>query len=257
MHESELQKHILSTYLIIRYGMALIALFFPALLYLIGLYNGIGLENSMSHYYFAPTIKHDEIIVPVGNIFPMRVWFVGILFALGALFILYRGFSRRENWLLNIAGIAALCVALNPMDLDGTNCLTKFQVFGKSLCISWHGIFAVIVFVCIISVCFFCKEQTLGYLKDKELEKKFRKNYNYIGKIMIFALIAAIVLNTVFKYSWFAFVAESIGVLAFGAFWLVKSKELKRATRDKQILEEYIFLTPAKSEAIAEENDKG
>jgi hypothetical protein len=46
----------------------------------------------------------------------MQNWFVGNLFFIGGAMLLMRGFSHLENWLLNVAGIMAPCVALFPMN---------------------------------------------------------------------------------------------------------------------------------------------
>lgn len=53
MKANELQIHIFKTYLSLRYGMAIFAFAFPVLLYAIGVYNDIPLQDSMSNYYFA------------------------------------------------------------------------------------------------------------------------------------------------------------------------------------------------------------
>jgi hypothetical protein len=53
----------------------------------------------------------------------MRDWFVGILWAIGVFLVLYRGYGRRENTALNIAGMLLIMVAMVPMDWTcGTAC---------------------------------------------------------------------------------------------------------------------------------------
>src|SRR5215210_3729210 len=78
-NQVELRRHILSTYLSMRWGMLLIALAFPVVLWIGGwAFHSWSLLDSMSAYYWEPIEKGKE-----GVDAPMRVWFVGLLFALG------------------------------------------------------------------------------------------------------------------------------------------------------------------------------
>ena len=110
MKPNKLQEHIRSTYFSLRLGLGLLAFLFPVLLVSYGyLREGIPFQTSMSDYYFAFVPKDSPL-----RVFPMRVFFVGILCAIGVFLILYRGFSRTENWLLNFAGFSAIGVAFFP-----------------------------------------------------------------------------------------------------------------------------------------------
>jgi hypothetical protein len=94
-----------SSYFRLRRGLALIALVFPILLWLRG--GPDELRTSISAYYHAP---------PDG-IFPStRDLFVGVLCAVGAFLYFYKGYSKRKMAALNAAGIAALVIALVPVD---------------------------------------------------------------------------------------------------------------------------------------------
>jgi len=64
----------------------LLAFVFPPLLLLIGWWNDIPFQSSMSDYYFAFAPPTSEL-----RVFPGRVVFAGILFVLGFFLILYRG----------------------------------------------------------------------------------------------------------------------------------------------------------------------
>ena len=106
MNENPLEKHILATYLSLRYGLAAIAFSFPVLLWIGGhLYAHVGLQNSMSAYYYACTEGRS-----------IRTWFCGTLFAVAACLYLYKGYRRAENIALNLAGLLALGIAEFPMD---------------------------------------------------------------------------------------------------------------------------------------------
>jgi hypothetical protein len=110
MTPKQLQNHIYKTYWWLRGGLCVLALAFPFLLLGVGWLNGISLQDSMSEYYFA----FDPHESPL-RVFPVRVVFGGVLFALGFSLILYRGLSMLENVLLSIAGFFALVAALYPM----------------------------------------------------------------------------------------------------------------------------------------------
>ena len=103
MKPENLQKHVFSTYTHLRIGMITIAFLFPLLLVVGGLWHGVEWQDSMSAYYHATV----GATAP-----PMRVWFIGLLYALGVFLFLYKGFSKLENWCLSFAGIFAVGVGL-------------------------------------------------------------------------------------------------------------------------------------------------
>ena len=111
MDESVLNKHFYRTY-IASAQLAIVALgvAFPVILYIVGKLQGVNLQNSMSAYFHATDGSGSDPL--------MRVWFVGFLFAIGICLIIYKGFSWKENWLLNAAGFAAIMVAIFPTTSD-------------------------------------------------------------------------------------------------------------------------------------------
>jgi hypothetical protein len=207
MPSEQLQRHFFSTYITLRYGMAAIAFAFPLLLLLLGYYYfKIPLQESMSANYFA--LSPDDA---AKNAYPMRTWFVGILFAIGAFLYLYKGFSDKENWALNIAGICAIGVAIFPMQ-------SKFGI---------HGIFAIVLFLCIAFVAIWCTQETLQYLASGEQQKRFKRVYTTLGLLMLASPATAAVLTLMFgNPGSYTFFVEAAGVLAFAAFWWTKSREL-------------------------------
>src|SRR5262245_65509137 len=158
MTERQFQAHIYNTYITLRVGLFFVAATFPILLWLVGRRHGIDLQGSMSEYYFAfaPHESQDRI-------FPVRVVFVGLLFALGIALILYRGFSWEENWLLNAAGMAAVIAALFPMQAPDycKNCENN----PISHWVLWvHPVAGVVIFGCLATVAIVCTKKTQGYL---------------------------------------------------------------------------------------------
>ncbi len=258
--EYALSEHIFSTYITLRYGMAVLALLFPVLLWAVGeaVYD-IELQSSMSHYYYAAWPPPGAIV----EAYPMRVWFVGFLFAIGAFLYLYKGFTQRENIALNLAGLFAAGVALFPMDIE---CMDHC---GWSL----HGACAVLLFVCLAFVSIVCAPATLRYLPDVRAlpptaqgpydqpvrtgtRAWFLRRYRILGAVMIASPAIALLLTFVFAdNSRYTFFAEATGVWAFGLYWWVKSMEMKLSGAEKRGLRAELApppppsLNPLKQEA--------
>ncbi len=221
MNANELQKHMLATYRSLRFGVAAIAFAFPLILWIGGRLNGIPLQDSMSAYY------HAELN---GN--SMRNWFVGILFAVGIIVYVYKGYSHKENYALNLAGVLAIGIAIFPMEWDcGETC--------KKL--SLHGISAVSFFLCIAYVCVFRGLDTLHLLKDEAKEKKYRIVYRFCGAGMVLSPIVAYFFTIVFqRFESYTFYIELAGILAFASFWAAKSREISETKSESLVLCEMI-----------------
>jgi hypothetical protein len=215
--EQKLQEHIYKTYFALRSGLCWIAFVFPIVLFGIGWWNQIHLQNSMSAYYFAFDPQDSPL-----RVFPGRVVFVGVLFVLGISLMLYKGFSRAENWLLNIAGLAAVIAALFPMQPPDycTNCgINKFFFV--------HEVAGVVVFGCLALVAWFCTGKTLVKLRTDSQRRWFRGIYIVIGILMVLSPLAAIVMTTFFGiYDKKLFFIESFALWTFAAYWAVRSYEL-------------------------------
>jgi hypothetical protein len=118
---TDIQKLMLSMFIHLRLGVGIIGLSLPFVLEIGGWFNGVHFAGSMSAYYHATAqcslpkcangATQDPRCQEPGK-GPMRNWFVGNLFFIGAAMFLIKGFSVWENWALNIAGTAAPCVAL-------------------------------------------------------------------------------------------------------------------------------------------------
>jgi len=220
MKADELQDHIFTTYKNLRWGMALIGFAFPLGLFSIGkFWYGIAWQNSMSAYYFAESNGEAS----------MRSWFVGILFVLGFLLYLYKGFSKLENYLLNVAGVCALGVALFPMEWNcGTSCQN----------ITIHGISAVVLFLSIAFVAIQCAKDTLHLLNNQAKEKRYLRLYRFLGALMIvsplFAFTLTVIIHDATKL---IFLVEASGIWAFAGYWGVKSWELWENQAEKRALE--------------------
>lgn len=231
MKENPLERHILGTYLSLRYGLVAMALSFPLILWFGGHeYAHVGLQDSLSAYYYACTDGRS-----------MRTWFVGTLFAVGACLYLYKGYRQAENIALNIAGVMALGVALFPMDWTTQSshiaddaqvraCLAGITptLNGTSFHARLHGFTAITFFLSIAFVSLFCASDTLPLIKDQSKRDRYRHIYHVTGAAMIASPIAAFVLTQVLnKYNLLVFLVEVFGIYAFAAYWWFKSREMK------------------------------
>jgi hypothetical protein len=208
--DDRLQKHILSTYLTLRYGIVLIGALLPVVVYLVGVFNNVPLQNSISAYYWASVQGHPA---------PSRDWFVGSLFAVAAFLYLYKGFSKLENLALNVAAMFAVGVAVSPMEWQcEPPCVDHYSV---------HGFCAVAMFACLVYVVWFRSRDTLTLIADEALRARYRRTYAITGLVMLAAPVTAFVLNSfVGTHSTYVFFIEAAGIWAFALYWWVKSAEL-------------------------------
>jgi len=234
MKSEDIQKHITSTYISLRFGLVVIAIAFPLVLWIGGLLrDSPGLRGSMSAYYQSS----------------MRDWFVGALFAIGACLYLYKGFTPKENRLLNLAAVFAVGVAIFPMDWPPKNWpppgwpnepICKTFTAGNM-----HGTCAVLAFLCIALVCWFCASDTLSLLKGQKRIKKYRRIYFWLGIAMLVSPLVAVVLNFTLGQSSYLFFAELTAMYVFAAYWLVKSREIAATNAEQKALMNELTMNPA------------
>lgn len=212
MKAEDLQKHIFATYLHLRSGMAVLAILLPVVVYAVGLLHQIGLQDSLSAYYWAPDPPEC----------PVRIYFVALLFAIAAFLYLYKGFTYAENIALNLAALFAVGVALVPMAWRADT----------SPAFSWHGFFAISLFVCLFYVVWFRARDTLKFLPADSSggEAWYARTYKIVAVVMLASPLTAWVASSFFgAKTAYVFFIETLGIWAFSAYWLVKSAELKRS----------------------------
>lgn len=238
-----LLEHFYSTYFSLRAGLALLAFVFPLVLYFYGkLRYGLPLQPSMSAYFFAATAEQCAS-------FPMRTLFVGFLFAIAMGLYAYKGFTALENLLLNGAGVCAAFVAIFPERLkvaDAASHLGLQQLFAACPAVrqwaenppSWaiHYAAAVLLFVLLAAVVWFCAAKTLAYLPaGKGDAALYRRTYRSIALLMLACLLAGLVpaLRIPHPANWVFFV-EAAAVWSFALYWAVKSRELALSQLEKK-----------------------
>lgn len=212
-----------ATYRTLRIGLAILAISFPIVLAL-GAYlrAGLPLAGSISEYYH----YFDPIKQEYGK-GVMRDLLVGLLFAQAALLYAYKGFTKLEDYALNIASFAAAGLALFPMRWPAPSAFDPF---------SPHGVFAGVFFVSIAYVCIWRAKDTLHLIVDETLRKKFTRIYKLLGAAMIVlpAIIWGLLYFDPLKKSVIFFI-EAGSIYTFATYWLVKSYEAKLSGLDKKV----------------------
>jgi hypothetical protein len=222
----DLRKHMEATYFALRTGLAVIAIGYPILLVALAIFSSPPLQPSISEYYLLGGRMRDVL--------------VGVLVAVGACLYLYKGFSDAENYALNLAGIFVAGVAWFPTGQCVVLC-------GK---VSEHGIFAVLFFLCIGYVCVFRAKDTLRlptWHKDGRVEARteqriaaYTNAYRLLGAAMVVSPLVAVAFDWVRSSGGQpparTFWIEAFGVWVFGAFWALKSYELRQTRADEMTL---------------------
>lgn len=231
--QNAIVDHVYGTYVTLRTGMACVAVVFPVLLYLWGKLHGIDLQDSMSAYYWATVEKGS----------PARIWFVGILFLIGGFLYLYKGFTREENWALNLAALFAIGVAFFPAAWPG---------FVNPYPAWLHGACAVSLFVCMAYVTWFRAGDTLEYLEPPALRARYGRRYKFASIAMLVAPLTAAVLQAGLGLQGkFVFFIELAGIWAFATFWFFKSREMAHTKPELRVIRKWSEAEPAHEPARA------
>lgn len=204
--------HVTESYLTIRRGIAIIAFLFPlTLLFTSYIGNGEGLKTSISAYYHSELDFHRDLLV-------------GVLSAIGVFLVLYKGSTEWEDVPLTVAGVCAIGIAFFAMDKGG-DCINGFSA---------HGVFAVTFFAAITFVCVYLSRQ-IEHVANLERRMKFKRWYRACAALMVISIVGALIINFVpgLKENLcginIIFWIESIAVLSFSTFWLIKTIELDHA----------------------------
>ncbi len=236
----ELWKHFSDTYFSLRVGLALLAIVMPFALYLYGKFgHGLDLQPSMSAYFWAAAT--DQCAT-----FPMRTIFVGFLFAIGVGLYVYKGLTPLENSLLNAAAVCASLVAIFPERLSPAEAAGDprvAQLFASCPAVeAWatlpslpiHYMAAVILFVLLAIIAWFCAYKSLEYLPAGHDPERFQRAYRGIAIAMILFPVVGLAVAFLFgAASDKIFFIEAAGVLTFGIYWAVKTYELALSRLDR------------------------
>lgn len=214
---SDVLRSITASYFFLRRGLAFLAIAFPFVLFW-----RAGIQDSLSAYYHC-SWNGCENGRGAGA---ARDVLTGVLLSTATFLIFYKGYTRREDWALNLAGIAAACVAFFPSDYG--------DVEGRSTIGKIHFSGGLIFFLAIAFVCLFCSGDTLKELKDKAKALWFKRVYSVLGTLMVAVPLGVLVLHFLRdkdERSYYVLGIELAGLFVFAAFWLFKSKEVSLIER--------------------------
>lgn len=206
--------HLERSFIVQRRGMALLGAAFPlAFLASSFLFHRTEFQTSISAYYW--------------TLDPERNVFVGALCAIGAFLLLYKGYTRLEDRVLDVAGVAAVGIAFFPVDRSG-DCASSG--------ISAHGLFAVLFFGCVVFVGMSMSLTSLQDAADPDRRRRFSWAYRLVLGVMsgcvAFAVLSRLLPRAAAQWLCEAsaiFWLEAFAVWAFSLFWYIRTRELDPA----------------------------
>jgi hypothetical protein len=215
--DGEFDSDLRRTYFALRLWVGSLGFLLPFILVLAGLTHGIGWSRmtSISSFYWLSAPNAPDPL--------MRDWLVGSLCADGICLIIYEGYGRLENWLLNAAGVALVVVALRPMTWPSPN--------DNRLDFTVHGTAAFIFFMMIAATIWFCAGKTL----PDDL-KQVRARWLRIYRVLAIAIVAVpfIAFLLARDNQWKIWV-EAFGVWIFSAYWFLKTYEVANVSKVEPI----------------------
>lgn len=234
-----LDTHILRSYSVLRWCMSGLGFALPLLLVIGGLKSWwwisapLAVQNSLSAYYHAgsPCTALEGVY---------RDLFVGILTAIAACCVIYSGFGKLENWLLNFAGVCLAGVAFFPTDwpepqvIDTCKATPGFVDFAPSqflgLSLPLHFVAAIAFFIAIMLVNIYTAMDTVNIIKDEKKKAFWTAVFKVarflmpmsIGLVLLLRLITGTSIIGDRLILW----VEWAGIWAFALYWLLKSIEI-------------------------------
>jgi hypothetical protein len=221
--------------------------------------EALPVQDSLSAYYHA-----GNACFPFQGVY--RDLFVGLLAAIGFCLVIYTGFGKLENWLLNIAGVSLLGVAYFSIDwpnsaaIDSCRMIPSFQPFKASLLfglpVSIHTFSAVIFFLAITLTNVFTALNTVEIIDDRDKQRLWRNVFQVFRFIMPVSL--GIVLLLLRGDRRLVLWLEWAGIWAFSIYWLLKSVEILSTKLDVDIVNgKYEWIETGKGRRLARKQDNG
>jgi hypothetical protein len=223
---------------------ASVAFGLPVILWLGAWAEPVCFRDSISHFYYDPWLG------PV---------FVGLLFFIGAFLIAYTGETFWESMWSNIAGVAAMGIAMFPTANSGCETVARFpsrifaqvspgqappvapiepsgffELYGAS---DWHMIAAAVLFLYLGLYCLIVLKRVIPdrHMRNGALiDTKRRRNrlYSWCGVVIlicgVLVAVGDVALGGAAKASWKAlnitFYVEALALWAFGLAWFAKGR---------------------------------
>jgi hypothetical protein len=193
----------------------------------------------------------------------MRNYFVATLVAIGLFLLLYKGFSKGENRLLDIAGICVLAIAFLPNSRD-RGATDPADTFTSP---HLHGLFAAAAFAAIGLVAIAFGPRTLDRVPEGAEaviidrgplrwsipvnRRAFALAYLVIGVAMI-VLPALCWLLSGRDDSWL-FLAETVALWVFCAYWLLKTIEFRVSSLEDQAIAGHVEFPQQSMQGVKED----
>ena len=199
------------SYVRLSLGMGLVAAALPIALVAVGGYEG---HYSISTFYHVSDLTRNIM--------------VGALWAEGVFLILFHGLSKLENWILNVAGVAAISVAMNPMPID--QC-------GPGPAITLHAASAILFFLCLATVAVGLSKGRTKYIIYPPKRRRFEIAYDLAGALMIGLPLTVVAMHFLGKTgceNHWIFWIEAFGIWSFAAYWFAKFTEYRLLLRIKK-----------------------
>jgi hypothetical protein len=202
------QRSLVLGYLGLRRMIGIIGIMLPIVL-IFGrmIFESPGIKDSISVYYYSV----------------MRDIFVGSLWAIAVFLFSYR-YDSWDDLLGDVAGAAAICVAIFPTapDLGATE---------LQMIIGWvHLLFAVCFFITLAIFALWLFRKTSP---DGPTPKKRQRNKVYFvcGSAIVLCLLLIVLVQLLPRYPWLqalhpVFWFESLAIWAFGIAWFVKGETI-------------------------------
>lgn len=192
-----LDEHILRSYSSLPWFMGGVVFVLPLLLVIGGvnslwwLKQTLSVQNSLSAYYHA-----GSACVAFQGVY--RDLFVGLLAAISFCLIIYTGFGKLENWLLNLAGVCLAGVAFFPTDWPEPNLLKICQAtpgFSPHIAslllrmpVSIHVASAIAFFLVITAVNVLTAMDTVHIIQDSSKQKFWHGIFRWARWLMPISL---------------------------------------------------------------------
>ena len=221
--KGKIQKHMIQTYWNLRVVTLLLTLITITLLFIFAIPDTDNRLLSISAYY------HTDL----------RDLFVGSLFSIGVMLVIYTGYTKSESILMTIGGIALIGVALCPTNINSQGVIENIL----------HVFFAFLFFLSLAIFMYLSTRGDKGTLKilakKLEIEKNKYKNlilrslkfaYWLCAFTMIFCFMLLIgneinlpLINSSERATLYL---ETVCIAFFGIFWGIKTVEIEYCKTD-------------------------
>ena len=179
------------------------------------------LMPTLSHYYF-----FEEQSAQI------RTLFTGFLILLGGLMLAYRGFSDADNWIHNVAGIAAIVVAFCPKLCDEAD---LHYAHPESALSVFHAPAAGLMFVLAAAAVIYSGGR--AFLERLDASERTRLRIAEVCSLLL--MLAGIAIYLLFLYlgremdvpDYGVLLVEYAGFVGFSAHWLAMTYVIRSANR--------------------------